>query len=51
MSGFNLAAHVLTHRPRDPDRIALAIVSPTGAERWSYAAMERAVRGTATGLR
>jgi acyl-coenzyme A synthetase/AMP-(fatty) acid ligase len=50
MNGFNLAAHVLTHHPRDPAKIALAIVSPTGAERWSFAALERAVRGTAAGL-
>ncbi len=47
---FNLAAHVLQAGSATPDKIALAIVKPTGAERWSYARLIAAVRGTATGL-
>ncbi|MFW2544525.1 class I adenylate-forming enzyme family protein [Primorskyibacter sp. 2E107] len=47
---FNLAAHVLAAGAETPDKIALAIVHPTGAERWSYARLIAAVRGTATGL-
>ncbi|WP_417724992.1 class I adenylate-forming enzyme family protein [Salipiger sp.] len=47
---FNLAAHVLAAGEATPDKIALAIVKPTGAERWSYARLTAAVRGTATGL-
>ncbi|MBS0122756.1 class I adenylate-forming enzyme family protein [Thetidibacter halocola] len=47
---FNLAAHVLAAGERMPDKIALALVKPTGAERWSYARLIAAVRGTATGL-
>ncbi|WP_425100497.1 class I adenylate-forming enzyme family protein [Tropicibacter sp. S64] len=48
---FNLAAHVLAAGAATPDKIALAILKPTGAERWSYARLIAAVRGTATGLR
>lgn len=48
--GFNLAAHVLARAAERPEKIALLIVSPTGAERWSYARLESAVRGTAGGL-
>ncbi|WGW02897.1 class I adenylate-forming enzyme family protein [Tropicibacter oceani] len=47
---FNLAAHVLAAGAAQPDKIALAIVKPTGAQRWSYARLIAAVRGTATGL-
>ncbi len=47
---FNMAAHVLAHAARLPDKIALAVVGPSGAERWSYARLEAAVRGTATGF-
>lgn len=47
---FNLAAHVLEAGHATPDKIALAIVKPTGAERWSYHRLIAAVRGTATGL-
>ena len=49
-SPFNLAAHVLAHAPRLADKIALAVVSPSGADRWSYAKLQAAVLGTATGL-
>ncbi|KMW57224.1 Acetyl-coenzyme A synthetase [Candidatus Rhodobacter oscarellae] len=33
-----------------PDKIALAVLSLTGAERWSYGKLTEAVLGTATGL-
>ena len=47
---FNFAAHVLA-RARDlPDKIALAVLGPAAAERWSYGQLEAAVRGTGTGL-
>ncbi|MBP0482048.1 class I adenylate-forming enzyme family protein [Sagittula salina] len=47
---FNLAAHVLAAGERVPDKIALSVVKPTGAQRWSYARLTAAVRGTAAGL-
>ncbi len=47
---FNLTAHVLSAVDRVPDKIALAVVKPTGAQRWSYDRLRRAVLGTATGL-
>ncbi len=47
---FNLAAHVLAAGTQTPDKIALAVVKPTGAQRWSYAKLTQAVLGTATGL-
>ncbi|WP_420858891.1 class I adenylate-forming enzyme family protein [Marivivens marinus] len=47
---FNMAAHVLRHAADRPDKIALAVLGPARAERWSYARLEAAVRGTATGL-
>lgn len=47
---FNLAAHVLQAGAAVPDRIALSVIHTTGAERWSYARLIAAVRGTATGL-
>lgn len=47
---FNMAAHVLGRASARPDRIALAVIGPAGADRWSYARLEAAVRGTATGL-
>ena len=47
---FNLAAHVLEAGGTTPDKVALAIVKPTGAARWSYERLIAAVRGTATGL-
>ncbi len=47
---FNLARYVLSKAAECPDKIALAILGPARAERWSYARLEAAVRGTATGL-
>ncbi|GGW22327.1 acetyl-CoA synthetase [Gemmobacter lanyuensis] len=47
---FNLAAHVLARGAALPDKMAMQIVRPTGAERWSYARLLAAVRGAGTGL-
>lgn len=47
---FNLAAYVLAEGARAPDRIALQVLGLTGAERWSYATLIRAVRGIGTGF-
>ena len=46
-----MARHVLeTSAARFPDRMALQIISPRGAERWSYARLLAAVRGCGTGF-
>ncbi len=47
---FNLAAHVLRHAPTTPNKLALSILSKSGAQNWTYQALEAAVRGTGTGL-
>lgn len=47
---FNLAAHVLARADDLPDKIALAVLSASGADRWSYGRLKAAVLGTATGL-
>jgi len=47
---FNLAAHVLAQAAVTPDRIALQLVRPDGAERWSFGRLEAAVRGVGAGL-
>lgn len=47
---FNLAAHVLARGAALPDKLALQIVRPTGAERWSYGRLIAAVRGAGSGL-
>ncbi len=49
-ASFNMASYVLGRAADFPDKVALAIISPAGAERWSYQRLEAAVRGTATGL-
>ena len=46
---FNLAAHVLSHADRLAGKTALVALGPQG-ETLTYAALEAAVRGTATGL-
>lgn len=48
---FNLARHVLGAAEARPDHVALLVVRPSGAERWSYGRLSAAVRGVATGLR
>lgn len=45
-----MAAHVLAASTRLPDRNALQIIGPSGAERWSYSRLEAAVRGCGTRL-
>ncbi|MCR9112649.1 MAG: acyl--CoA ligase [Rhodobacteraceae bacterium] len=47
---FNLAAHVLARADDLPDKVALAVLGLSGAERWSYARLKAAVLGTGTGL-
>lgn len=47
---FNMAAYVLAAGRCTPDKEALLVVGGNGAEQWTYAALERAVRGTGTGL-
>lgn len=42
---FNLAAHVLARGQETPDKIALAVLGLSAAERWSYARLTAAVRG------
>lgn len=47
---FNLAEDVLAAGLATPDRIALQILRPVGAERWSHARLRAAVLGTGAGL-
>ncbi|MCK0143762.1 acyl--CoA ligase [Aliiroseovarius sp. F20344] len=49
---FNMAHYVLRHAAKLGDKPALEILSADGAEdtQWSYAQLERAVQGVATGL-
>lgn len=47
---FNLASHVLRHAADLPDKLALSVLGPDGSDDWTYAALERAVRATGTGL-
>ena len=47
---MNLAEHVLRAGEARPDKLALSVVGPSRADRWSYARLITAVRGTATGL-
>ncbi|MDV7144960.1 class I adenylate-forming enzyme family protein [Tropicimonas sp. TH_r6] len=48
---FNMAAYVLARAEAQPDKLALSILSPTGAARWRYGALAQAVAGIAAGLR
>jgi len=45
-----MAAHVLARAASSPDKIALSVLSASGPRDWSYAEIEGAVRGIATGL-
>ncbi|SLN36821.1 Benzoate--CoA ligase [Roseovarius albus] len=45
-----MAAYVLGRADDSPDKIALAVLGLSKAERWSYARLKAAVLGTATGL-
>ncbi len=49
-ASFNLADYVLTAGQATPDKIALAVLKPFGAERWSFAKLRAAVLGIGTGL-
>ena len=51
LSAFNLARHVLRAGAATPDKVALAVLTLTGAERWSYARLIRAVQGCGGWLR
>lgn len=47
---MNLSEYVLRAGQATPDKLALSVIGPARAERWSYARLIAAVRGTATGL-
>jgi acyl-coenzyme A synthetase/AMP-(fatty) acid ligase len=47
---FNLAAYVLARAQEKASKTALAVLSPQGAEHWSYEELEAAVLGTASGF-
>lgn len=47
---FNMAAHVLRHAATTPDKVALSVIAPDGADDWRYDRLAAAVRGTGTGL-
>ena len=47
---FNMAAHVLARAGELADKIALSVIGGAQTESWTYAELEAAVRGTATGL-
>ena len=47
---FNLAAHVLRRADDLPDKVALAVLGLSRAERWRYDRLKAAVLGTGTGL-
>ncbi len=47
---FNLSDHVLARAGVQPDKIALAVLGPTRAERWSYGRLAEAVARAAGGL-
>ena len=47
---FNLAAYVLARAGALPDKPALVVISQGGAEAWSYARLEAAVLGAASGF-
>jgi acyl-coenzyme A synthetase/AMP-(fatty) acid ligase len=47
---FNLAEYVLRAGRATPDKIALAVLGPSRADRWSFARLDQAVRGMAGGL-
>ncbi len=49
-SPFNLAAHVLGRADALADKVALSILHPDGTDDWTYARLQKAVRGTGTGL-
>ncbi|MGR3713638.1 MAG: class I adenylate-forming enzyme family protein [Shimia sp.] len=48
-ASFNMAAHVLAHADKTPDKIALSVLGDT-VDHWTYAALKSAILGTAAGL-
>ena len=46
-----MAAHVLARAAQMPDKTALSVIGPHGARTWTFAEVDAAVRGIATGLR
>ena len=48
---FNLADYVLSTARHEPEKIALAVLGPARAERWSYGRLHRAVLGMAGALK
>lgn len=49
-ASFNLVSHVLASAATTPDKIALAVLTPARAERWSYGRLAAAVAGVAGAL-
>ncbi|HCP82738.1 MAG TPA: benzoate--CoA ligase [Octadecabacter sp.] len=49
-SSFNMAAHILARAGDDPNKTALAILGRETTQNWTYAQIESAIRGAATGL-
>jgi acyl-coenzyme A synthetase/AMP-(fatty) acid ligase len=49
-ASFNMAAHVLAQAASLPDKPALELLHADHSEVWTYAQVERAVTGVATGL-
>lgn len=49
-SPFNLAAYVLGRASDAPQKTALSVLGPDGADDWTYARLETAIRGASTGL-
>ena len=47
---MNLAEHVLAAGMETPDKLAMAVIDPTGADRWSHGRLRAAVLGCAAGL-
>ena len=47
---FNMAEHVLTAGQKCPDRLAMAVIGTSRADRWSHGRLRSAVLGCATGL-
>ena len=47
---FNMAAHVLAHARDLADKTALCVLHANDSQNWRYGDLERAVRGTGTGL-
>lgn len=48
---FNMAAYVLGKAEQAPEKVALRIVGDDQATSWTYSALDRVIRSTATGLR